>query len=207
MDKINLKTKQAETVRKQLAQKNKAFAKLPRNEQRIAIAKDVIAQIRAKKFVAASTYFQLGRSDAACDPYSTPEYDLSDNVNSDLSECVAKEGCTVCGIGSLFASAVLNNDKLKVKKVSYLDEFTWEDDIVSLNIERDDEVHYLRKWFDADQLDLIERYFERNYRSWTISSPILDEDDASKRLIMIMKNIVANGKFDPTKGPHKNSGE
>jgi hypothetical protein len=197
MEKINLGTKRAATMRRALAQKNKKFLKLTRKEQRVAIAEDVIAQVRAKKFVAASVYFKLGRANNGCDEvYSTPEFDLTDNTNADLSECIAAEGCTVCGIGSLFASAVLNADRLKVKKVASHQ---------SVCVGRGDEVHYLRKWFDADQLNLIEDYYEQE--SWR-ESTIYDEDDDSKRLIMIMQNIIGNkGVFDPSKGPHKDYGE
>lgn len=200
--KIQIQGKKATAISKLLKAKNKRFAKLTRKEQRLAIAEDVIAQIRAKKFVAASTYFQLGKSTHAFDVFRTPDYENVEDAaeaGKDLSECIAQTGCTVCGIGSLFASAVLNNDRLKMSKVVDPGDPDY-DAAAYIDIERDLEVSYLKKWFDADQLGLIEYYFEHH---GSCHGPISDEDNNTKRLVMIMQNIVSNGGiFDPTKGRH-----
>lgn len=185
-------------IQEKLKLENAKFKKLSKPEQRIAIAKDVIAQIKAKKFVAGHTYFQLGKNEL-----NPPQTYEAVEKKLQLGECIAQVGCEVCGIGSLFASAVLKNDKLKFE------------DFYDV---REQEVEYLGKWFSKKQLDLVEVYFEqdleagygadyRDTHSWEDEifpdHPIVSEPDDDRRLIMIMENIVSNdGKFDPRKGKH-----
>ncbi len=193
--------KKFETLQKKLKARNAAFRKLPKAQQRVAIAEDVIAQLRLKKFVADSTYFSWGDRIEGTNvqgTWSAKEADL------DLSVCISQVQCSVCGIGSLFAGAVLNADKLK------LNDFTGD---------RREEVEYLQRWFTKKQLDLVECFYER----WDYSTrydfnilqfdgereiylphtPIFGTSDPTKRLKKIMENIVSNGgKFDPFKGKH-----
>jgi hypothetical protein len=201
---IRTSGKKFENLQKKLKARNAAFRKLPRAMQRVAIAEDVIAQLRAKKFVAYSTYFGWGN-------IARNGHDGDDNISGiadaneagvDLSACISQVTCSVCGIGSLFASAVLNANKLKL----------------NLNTlgERAAEVEYLKRWFSEKQLDLVEAFFERwdeydrvykgiHIGSYVIrNSPIYREQDDTKRLKKIMENIISNnGKFDPFKGDHR----
>jgi hypothetical protein len=190
-------------ITQRITEANARFKKLSRAEQRVAIAKDVIAQLRAKRFIAESIYFQLGKGD-----------DISIYVDDDApaAACIMQTGCQVCGIGSIFTGAVLKDPKIKMSDVDSGD--------------RDDQVQYLRRWFSERQLDLIENYFESNtgaalsidfnyldgdceeehgeyYEHRFKMHPIVKEYDNEARLTMIMQNIVSNdGVFDPRKGKH-----
>jgi len=187
-----------EAIQTALKRRNAKFRKLTRAQQRIAIAKDVIAQVKVGRFVPTSTYFEFNRS-------VDNEYD--DSVqNLDMSNCIAQASCQVCGIGSLFAGAVINADKLKLKDFNF-------------GAERDNQVAYLKRWFTSKQLDLIETVFERWYEdtqgehhSQQVAmpdivlkhSPIFRTSSKKKRLLMIMENIISNkGTFDLFKGRHK----
>jgi len=190
-----------EAARKLVQQKNKAFAKLPQHEQRIHIAKDVIAQIYAGKFKAFSGYFDISDFSGARD-----ELEVADVVAQASS-------CQVCGIGSLFAGAVLNADKLKVFDLRPAG-CTWP----TMAEQRSKQTEYLQQWFSEDQLDLVEVFFEK-WRPGTEylwpesvkitlktlrSSPIYLERSPKKRLVMIMENIISNrGFFNPFAGKHR----
>lgn len=199
MSTITIQTsgKKFEALQKKLKLDNAKFKKLNKTEQRIAIAKDVIAQLKAEKFLAKSTYFGWGKAyDSYCDTSDAEE------ANLDLSECVSQVQCSVCGIGSLFVSAARKADALPLKK--FLPDAG----------DRRFESKYLDKWFDSAQLDLVEAYYEQDPRlnaendpfsSFHYSrSPIYRESNSTKRLTMIMENIVSNnGKFQPARGKHK----
>jgi hypothetical protein len=198
LQKIKTSGKVFEALQKTLKKDNAKFKKLTRAKQRVAIAQDVIAQVRAKKFVADSTYFDWGAqgTEVLCNTLEEAE-----EAELDASECISQVKCSVCGIGSLFLSGIRKNDKLSINKFLNHD---WE--------MRDMAVEYLGKWFDSNQLDLVEDFYERNgdqcdTDGWTheeSSSPIYREDNNNKRLVMIMENIISNsGRFNPKKGEHK----
>lgn len=191
--------KKFETLQKKLKARNAAFRKLPRALQRVAIAEDVIAQLRLKKFVAYSSYFSWG--DRVKDESYVSGVRQAEEADLDLSACISQVQCSVCGIGSLFAGAVLNADKLKFNDFFH---------------GRGEEVKYLNHWFSTNQLDLVECFYERwdeydrSYHNIKIEdsviegSQIFSEGNNTKRLKMIMQNIVSNGgKFDPFKGKHR----
>lgn len=177
-------------IRRRLRDANRRFVKLSRKEQRIALAKDVIAQLDAKRIKADSTYLRM------------PNLKKAAEKGLDFGECAAQAQCTVCGIGSLFISAVMKNDELPADKVAEAQEGCWDSPCM-----RDDvQVPYLEKWFDSEQLDLIEDYYERHI--YDFESPIRQEYNNNKRLRMIMENIVSNGgRFDPYKGAHSKRNE
>ncbi len=181
---------------KKVRAKNRRFAKKTRKEQRIAIANDVIQMLSTKKIQAMSTYLRVpGQLEDKLKAKTSFDSWHGDGTcdNVDASAVMAQTSCQVCGIGSLFVSALQNNDKMKLK------DFT---ELVRGDDTRDMEVEYLRKWFDADQLDLVETYYELN-GEYDYASPISDEI-SNNRLKMIMENIVSNGgRFDPYKGAHK----
>lgn len=187
-------------IRRRLQARNRRFKVMSRAEQRVAIAKDVIAQLDAKKIVARSTYFSPPQK---VEDKCRARYGDEKVRELDLSEVTAQVKCEVCGIGAVFLSTVEFNDKLKVK------EFFSYDPIHGYLSDRDNQVEYLGKWFSSKQLDEIEEYFENGSpgcdeaKPWS-SSPIQREVKREKRLRMIMENIISNnGKFDPYKGKHK----
>jgi hypothetical protein len=191
---VSTNPRRLEAVRKRLEKKNEEFRKLTKSEQRVQIAQDVIAQLKAKKLVAASTYLTPQVDDVNIDSPECDDYPYIGDL--DVSEVTSQVQCEVCGIGSLFVTAVERNDKLKVKK------FINDDGWGSAFSNREGQVEYLRRWFPEEMLDEIEAYFEDDTRH--SASPIRREWDADKRLQMIMENIISNnGKFNPEKGDHR----
>lgn len=174
-----------ESLQKYLKRRNREFVKLPRAKQRVQIAKDVLQQLEMGKIIPRTTYFTS----------LTPTGNYQDE---ELCTLTAQTKCEVCGIGALFIAAVERTDEIEVGEFEGRDA-------------RDKIVEYLSKWFDSDDLDLIEAYFERNQRGgvkfpmdW--DSPILKADDRGDRMRMIMENIVSNrGRFDVSRGKHRNA--
>lgn len=139
-------------------------------QKRVAIAKDVIAQLEAGKFVATKGRFIL------------PENNLSDSDNGKpLQPLIRKMGvCEVCAAGASVLSAV------RLFNAHCVD--SWK----GVRYSRD----VMRNWFSDNQATLIEGTFE----GWDNSMFYLNHiPDGNDRLIAIMKNVVRNrGTFKPT---------
>lgn len=209
---LKFKGKKFEKLKAKLKRENAAFRKLSKKDQRIAIAKDVIKLLKTDKIIARSSYLTLGNYDEFSDVFDSDLADIMVDTSDDdehdtcaiINPKIAKldasllleqmlPACEVCGIGSLFVAALRKNDKMTIEhfKDKVLDDAT-----------RDHEVEYLAKWFDSQQLDLIEEYFE-DRSGCDSESPIYSVVEQDKRLVMIMENIVSNkGEFDPHRGKH-----
>jgi len=200
---IKTSGKKFQDLQKKLKKDNAAFARLSPEEQRVTIAKDVLAQLRRGKFRAGHTYFEFGDQGGWNNSVDSDSVDAAGREGIDMSCAIGQVECTVCGIGSLFAASVLKADNLKLKT------------FLRTNNERNAEVRYLRQWFTKKQLDLVECFFERwsagargdyqiNLSDETLEeSPIFTEMDDTERLRMIMHNIISNsGRFDPFNGKH-----
>jgi len=194
-------------LKRPLLRRNAAFKKMSKKKQRLEVVKDVIELLTAKKITAASTYISIPDEDyeEAC---LVPDDDYEGSYLDEAKPEVAKieaallfeqamntVGCEVCGIGSLFVAAMRRHDKFTIQQ--FTDMYKGSTDT------RGAEVEYLSKWFDVEQLDLIERYYENSNSSHYGFGPIFNEDDDDTRLRMIMENILSNdGVFDPTTGKH-----
>jgi uncharacterized protein YqkB len=199
---IKVSGKVFEKLVARLKRQNKAFWKLSVKKQRIAIAKDVLALLKAKLIKPQSTYLRI--PEQAAEKIYDADADLVREI--DAGVLIEQVSCEVCGIGSLFLAAVHKNNKLTIE------------DLLNINIEdrliidgaadrcRDDQMEYLKKWFGPQQLDLIEFYFEDDDHCHEKFGPILNTDwmtEKDERLIMIMENIISNnGVFYPRKGKH-----
>jgi hypothetical protein len=140
-------------------------------EQRMTIARDVIAQIKAKKFYVASNtgYVSLAEKNvlpAGADP---AKYKLAPKMKK----------CTVCALGAMFIA-----DISKDKNYSFQD--------ASLGVEDDYIERYaitarLGQYFTNEQMNAIEEYFE-------YSGGWMTDDE---RLMAICQNLIDNkGQFD-----------
>ena len=179
-----------------IQKRNADFAKLSKAEKRVAIAKDVLAQIAAGKYVAeAGVYVET--------QIPVTQQD-SDKQVCDLIE--GKE-CHVCALGSVFVSAVKFADKLTVGDVEEFPYVYDEDDPVNLNPFQSG---YLTQFFSRGQLGLMECCFERGPAgdfSGAVDDMELPEqwgssfEDDRDRLVAIMENVVRNGgTFKPVLG-------
>lgn len=175
--------------RKRIAAKKLRFNSGSAAQKRVAIAKDVIAQVNLRKIIPTQGSY-LERPNGSASGIDT-NVAIQDQLPS---QCIA------CGIGSTFVCA------LKYDKTENLSRT-----MVSLS---DDRVmrKYLQKFFSKAQIDLIEVAFEHR----TVTDDQSELEDAqdksiraairfgrkyayhSERLIAIMDNIVMNrGVFVP----------
>jgi hypothetical protein len=174
--------------------------KLTKAEMRIEIAKDVIAQIKAKKYNP-----MQGRWVEQADG---PDYDdwLFENATTckvdvrDYTNNINK--CNVCALGSLFVSAVnkYNNVYGTYDSVSTYEVFS--------SIGTGEKKSPLLRYFSSSQLQLIEFTFEGGIGAFYFhdNTPTVKRaydfheqySNAKDRLIAIMKNIIKNkGTFKP----------
>lgn len=171
-----------------LKKRNDKFRALSPAKKRVAIAEDVLAQLKTSRFVAASSYF------------ATSGKALYKHGDKQLCDVRDQIRCEACGIGSLMVAACGFVNNLTLGEAYYYNQGEVRD--------------YLSEWFDEDQLALIESWFEHrpdgaplNVSSWTPTPPkghpITRFRSARDRLTAIMQNIVSNnGTFDPTRGKH-----
>lgn len=188
---------------KQIEQVNKYFQGLSPSEKRVAIAKDVLAQLKANKYLASRRTY-VG-------PIYLKSDEVVDNFDFDYQKsCTELESCNVCALGGLMLSLTSFNDKFTIGELEEGDGTLWRE---------------LSKFFSAEQIFLIEYCFE-GWMSWSDGAAINDLDfydedwandenhpiwnkiydyyysfkDDTARLEGIMKNIVKNkGEFIPFK--------
>lgn len=169
--------------------KNRAFKRLTRADKAVAIAKDVIAQVRLAAYsVCPGTYADL---DVSCD------------IGGDLQRFVKRKvtkrnPCAVCAIGSTFLSGVRLFDNFKVSRINS-DEGGINPGSMRIK---------LANFFAADDLWMLEVCFELDarfvglndsssiYNEWynechTLKN-FLRKLDSEERLIWLMNVVITN---------------
>lgn len=197
------------TAPKTIKARNKWFAALTPQEQRIAIAKDVILQLELGKFEASSgTYFEL-----------VAKSELYDG--DDLQKVIENrtESCSVCAIGAVFASKVRLGNNVVISK--------WDINETEVGLSSSCLLEATENIFSEKQMRLMEFAFEGddiNYIFYTNNLGLSDfeskkeynkaykelerinkacesfyknyEYDNSKRMVAIMQNVITNnGEF------------
>ena len=118
----------------QIKKWNNYFNGLSPEEKRVAIAKDVIAQLKAEKIQACSgVYIDIE--------------DVPNDGNISLQKYLPETQCEVCALGALFHSHIKYNNKVSYK--DYLNEST-----SNLIVEK------LQNYFSFEQMSMIEYAFE-----------------------------------------------
>jgi hypothetical protein len=185
---------------KTTAERNKAFGKLSPARQRMAIARDVLAQLATGKIVAESgTYF---------DSLTFKVRGAGTQLQKSLQQM---ESCDVCAIGSLFVCGVLKANALTAGEAGVSGDYIGSGIMTS----------YLSRFFTREQLGLIESAFETD-TGYAESPSSLSARDAVRfgnhvndladqlnadnydeiKLQLIMQNIIKNkGTFVPTQLP------
>lgn len=171
---------------KEIENKNRLFAKMSPAQRRVAIAEDVLAQIKARKYtIEQGTYVELKDSFRI------------DDANVEIADVVKTTGCNVCARGAAFVSAcnVFNNCSiadLKEGKVGQSIE----------NISGFEK--YEKKFWTQRQLGILETFFESINNGQNIYGYASEKDTVAaafwaatfdspeKGLIAIMKNIITN---------------
>jgi hypothetical protein len=205
-------TKKLEKINKMIQENNVAFKTATKAQKRVMIAQDVLAQIKAKRYVADSgtwvdpTFSGKWNHDAPNDNASVQQMFASKEI----------ESCSVCALGSMFMSCTnLNNH-------TTFAQFNCESDDIGSMIDREDGgfSNGLDRFFTKNQLTLIEIYFEKGDGYFSIENDTVDTnsrfyksidfnhvyafydecDSDQERLTAIMKNIIKNdGTFVPEK--------
>lgn len=154
------------------------FAALSPAEKRVAVAKDVIAQLDAKKIVA------LCGSYVSITPKENEIFSLE--PDDEMQTVLAGRVCDACALGSLFICAVAKLDDCTADSVQFDKHYDVD------YYMRDDPYEYLGQFFEHEQLHRIEQAFE-GYAGWSDDdgANYIDED-AERRLRVIMKNIIDN---------------
>lgn len=153
------------------------FDKLTKMQQRVVIAKDLIARIQAKTFLPSSgTYLMPKRGEwfRGLDGLSR---------TTEVRDALKGKACRGCEIGGLFLCAVDRHNKLRLGDLGAVEE----------NAQGFNE--YLRRWFSEEDLALLEQAFEGWYEfaDWRDAHP-----RDSERMVLIAKNMIKNkGRFVP----------
>lgn len=178
-----------------------AFSRLKAAERRIAIAKDILKQIKAQNYnIRQGMWLEI-------DPTQSPGVEENSNIlqaallggKKTIVTTARPANCTCCAVGAACASAIrlFNRDSLE-GNVS--DGFEMKDYQQGMSI--------LSKYFTESQVDLLEAAFEQRtdshhqtadgYSLAKASEFGWEIDDDTERLVAICKNIIKNkGTFKP----------
>lgn len=201
-----------DTVKKnnrRVQRENAVFAKLTPSEKRVHIARDVISQLRLKRLIATPGVWLTGAggNDLFDQGEALEKKDVE--VQKILKE---QKECTGCALGGMFMCAVETANKLKVKDLTDFYEPTQRDiDDGDTGpelgeIDGDDAFKYLRRFFSAEQLQMIEAAFEQGEGAHDggEAAKLFAEnvEEPEDRMRLIMENIIVNkGRFAPHKLP------
>ena len=177
-------------IQKEIEKRNSLFKKATKAEKRVLIAKDVIAQIKANRYVAQSGAFVKAEFNPDIDDFShildeahylmgekfkeadiAVKYEISLKKAKEAINFIKKplreayldgtvESCKVCALGGLFMSCTLYNNKTKLDACGYYGEAS---DLGEF-IDRSEPIsNGLDKFFSQSQLKLIEEAFEGGF--------------------------------------------
>lgn len=163
-------------LNKRVRDKNYRFRKMPRNRQRVAIARDVLKLLDMKKLVAQrGTYLSVRpvgggkRADtklhAALDQAHSAEQSFCEFVTNPVVEC------RVCAIGSVFTAAVMERGIDGTERAAERDSDEYRARFRGINRQR--MVDELSPYFTTEEMDDLEKYFET-----TSEFDDLDDDEA-----------------------------
>jgi hypothetical protein len=172
------------------------FRKLTKPQKKVAVALDVIAQIKAQRYKANSGQY-IGASRTQEEEWCKLAESREGDIQSTLSEI---KYCEVCAVGSCILSVTKYENKLK-----------WHD-IGRVSSDCSSKVtDVLKKVFTGKELTILEVMFEGyyndggdNYGKNQMGATLADDeakraklwyskyDDEDKRLLAIMRRIVKN---------------
>lgn len=170
----------------------KTWSRMNKQEKKIALCQDVIAQIKAGILtINTGAYVNI------------PYFHLDEKVELNKQLLERNPYCSVCAKGALFITDIIKRNHYKITNTRYIDSH--------------EIIDRLKNVFSENELDLIETAFELtvintdneylsngdednyggNYTYVAKEAVKFGEkyDDSEKRLIAIMKNIIKNGNF------------
>lgn len=178
---------------KLIEKQNAAFHRMSNKRQRVAIAEDVLAQLKLKKYLATpGTYVRSDKLEDIIDGVWDAE--KGETVGAlDLQTALLSKSpdCNVCGLGAAFCSMARLGDQAELSDVENIHE-------------------HLEPIFGMHQIALIEFAFEGEDAGGTAEDNLSEKEtdacyrfydkrpDEDKRLAAIFRNIVKNdGSFKP----------
>lgn len=173
-------------IQKEIKKRNNAFQKATKAEKRVLIAKDVIAQIKAKRYIPYCGAFVKATFDPKvykktvsgtdiCEYLHDPDvkdmqenWNLTDAETKEVIDFVEKplreaffdntvQSCDVCALGGIFMSCTLFNNKTKLNALGPEGEAA---DLGNAIVYDKSISNGLMKFFSYNQLELIENAFE-----------------------------------------------
>lgn len=194
------------TVKKALAVNKKPTARKTDAQMRVLIAKDVLAQIAARRYRPAPGWWlddsnMSKLADYVDNRFEEMEDQKQCNISIDANDYVSKvKSCSVCALGSIFMSQARTPGSVvfTAKTASAYEAF------------EDLSTSPLSKYFSENQLVLIEACFEGNDGMYACdisdgNTKLLSQayvftyKSSTARLTAIMRNIVRNkGTFVPS---------
>lgn len=179
---------------KRIEKENKKFQKLSPRKQRIAIAEDVVEQVKVRAYLATtSLYVQSSTLEDAIDgKWNEEKRTYTGGIDLQTALLKGVPDCQVCGLGAAFCSMARLGDQVELSDA--------------------DNIHdTLEPIFGAHQLALIEYAFEGDDAGGTSEDAGMSEEemeacvnfhekypDDNKRLRAIFKNVIKNdGSFEP----------
>ncbi len=168
-------------LKRRIQERNRRFQKMSDAEKRVAVAKDVLEQLAAGKYLAsAGTYFSTKSLDKAEEMYGDDRA-RKPTMDRDVRTMLQTEKCEVCARGACFASVVRFQNGVKLG------------DIVNGDVDTS-----TPDYFTDNQLEIIESAFEiwnRGDRPGNYNWSDLwrwKQLSSADRMSAIMENIVAN---------------
>lgn len=208
--------KTLKNINRNTARRNARFEALDKPGKRVYIAKDVLAQLAAKKIVASPGTYLAGKVKLPTIKEEREEYSYDShgyekrsvkvvNPDTEVQDIVEKmKTCNACALGTVFVCAVRIADDLKIGDMPIEDEVTDSIEFDGMSMYK-----YLGQFFSEAQLELIESAFECRVMG---DGGEGRRDDANRdaadygtnfmqpkdRMVAIMKNIIKNkGFFKP----------
>jgi hypothetical protein len=193
----------AEEIAAEIDNRNKIFAAATPEQKRVLIAKDVIEQIKAKRFKPTSGTWVRPKMKNGRYIEVEERFDGEESVR-ELFIGKKIPACDCCALGAMFMSCTTYNEGTTVDYFSVETDWGFEERVLKEKLSNG-----LTDFFTPDQLQLIEIAFEGGDGAFTA-----DEDDDliaqkaalwyedmsrdDKRMVAIMENIIANnGTFVP----------
>lgn len=195
----------AQKLKREIAKRNRLFAAADPAEKRVLIAKDVIEQIRLKRFRArAQTWVRPNVKANGLN--HNPDLILEFGPDAPVRELFLNkqiQSCDCCALGAMFMSCTLYNNNQTAE--NFEEETDWDFD-ERIGNKRLGFSNGLNTFFSGAQMRLIESAFEgsngafmapeREYNKVTAWMDKIPDDE--KRLVAIMENIIENkGTFKP----------
>lgn len=192
----------AEELAAEIENRNRVFAAAPPEQKRMLIAKDVIAQIKAKRFKpTAGTWVRTKMKNGA---YLAVEEKFDGNESMrELFIGKRIPACDCCALGAMFMSCTTYNEGTTVDDFEREMDWDFEERVLNKTLSNG-----LTNFFSVEQLQLIETAFEGGDGAFMVKKGDLAAQKAAswyedlsrddKRMIAIMENIIANnGTFVP----------